>query len=167
MEQIKIKGGKLPPPPSGPLSSHARRCCHSESRLCSVQDYCSQPPPFRPAEGTPLASKPFLQRRSFSVAALHGGRVSAKADPEEPIPVVSFCSRKVVLGTRSPSSCCRCLLKPEFTESNQRLHNSSCTRPTAGGFYFLAVLKSAGRVLLGLKDPPHPSAGVFGYVLCH
>lgn len=136
------------PPPPGPLSSHARRCCHSESRLCSVQAYCSQPPPFPPAEGTPLASNPFtaweLLRGSASLRPC-----ICQSRPRGADPSCVFRLQRGGSGEEVPSSCCRCLLKPEFTESNQSLHNSSCTRPTAGGFYFLAVLKSAGQVFLG------------------
>lgn len=47
------------------LSSHARRCCHSESRPCSFQAYCGQHAPFPPAQGR----QPALQRESLPVAA--------------------------------------------------------------------------------------------------
>lgn len=75
--------------PPGPLSSHARRCCHSESRLCSVQAYCSQPTPFPPAEGTPPPPPSSLCAPLYSVGASLWQRFTSAVYLLEPIPVVS------------------------------------------------------------------------------
>lgn len=48
VQQIKIKGSK--PGLPGPLSSHARRCCHSESQICS---FCAHATPLFISSGPP------------------------------------------------------------------------------------------------------------------